>query len=342
MYDEGKGVAQDNNQALRWYRKAADQGHTSAQYNLGVMYREGKGVAQDDKQAARWYRKAADQGDADAQHNLDVMCDEGVAHNTEILKQSMSEADYQKMKLNIFDSLQEIKRLTAMNALADKQVKEVKVDHLSHELKGPIAATRANLEILKQNMSEADFQKMKLNIDDSVNRLMTVTEEFSILTKLNHTDSLETENIDINEAIKNILKDLNISQKIQNKNIKILTKNIDTLLTVNKVFFEICLFNILNNAIDFSSNNKNIFIESVETKEHVSIKILDEGTGIPINMINKIQNDHVSMSRPDTDKRSTGLGLTIVNKIMDKHNGSFEISNRQDTNGVVVTLTFPK
>jgi TPR repeat protein len=52
------------------YRKAAEQGDASAQYNLGIMHDNGQGVSQDRGQAAPWYRKAAEQGHAAAQFNL--------------------------------------------------------------------------------------------------------------------------------------------------------------------------------------------------------------------------------------------------------------------------------
>jgi len=77
MYDKGTGVAEDDAKAVKWYRKAADQGDADAQYNLGVMYGKGRGVAEDDAEAVKWYRKAADQGDADAQYNLGAMYDQG-------------------------------------------------------------------------------------------------------------------------------------------------------------------------------------------------------------------------------------------------------------------------
>ncbi len=70
MYDNGQGVPEDDAEAVRWYRLAADQGNATAQFNLGVMYDTGRGVPQDDAEAVRWYRLAADQGDADAQFNL--------------------------------------------------------------------------------------------------------------------------------------------------------------------------------------------------------------------------------------------------------------------------------
>ena len=83
MYTNGKGVAQDDRQAVAWYRKAADQGNAEAQYNLGVAYENGIGVPQDYRQAVAWYRKAADQGLAMAQLSLGMMYlnGRGVAQN---------------------------------------------------------------------------------------------------------------------------------------------------------------------------------------------------------------------------------------------------------------------
>ena len=77
MYATGRGVPQDDAEAVRWYRLAADQGDASAQFNLGVMYRDGEGVPQDEAEAVRWFRLAADQGNALGQSNLGVMYAEG-------------------------------------------------------------------------------------------------------------------------------------------------------------------------------------------------------------------------------------------------------------------------
>ena len=73
MFVQGRGVAQSDVEAARWFSKAADQGDAQAQYNLGVSFEQGRGVAQSDVKAVRWYRKANDQGHADAQYNLGTM-----------------------------------------------------------------------------------------------------------------------------------------------------------------------------------------------------------------------------------------------------------------------------
>ena len=52
MYDQGRGVAQDDGEAVRWLRKAAEQGDADAQFNLGSLYDEGQGAMYDEGRAA--------------------------------------------------------------------------------------------------------------------------------------------------------------------------------------------------------------------------------------------------------------------------------------------------
>ena len=77
MYANGKGVVQNDTEAIKWYQKAAQQGNALAQCHLGFTYEKGKGVAQDYTEAAKWYRKAAQQGNLTAQNNLGVMYENG-------------------------------------------------------------------------------------------------------------------------------------------------------------------------------------------------------------------------------------------------------------------------
>ena len=72
-YASGTGVRKDMAEAVKWYRKAAEQGDAHAQYIMGRCYAKGIYTAKDDVQAAAWYRKAADQGNARAQIGLGGM-----------------------------------------------------------------------------------------------------------------------------------------------------------------------------------------------------------------------------------------------------------------------------
>jgi len=58
----GYGVSQDQEEAVKWLRKAAEQGHGIAQWHLGWCYRNGEGVEQNEEEAVKWLRKANRQG----------------------------------------------------------------------------------------------------------------------------------------------------------------------------------------------------------------------------------------------------------------------------------------
>jgi len=69
-YRDGKGVGQDSEDAVFWFRKSAKNGYAQAQYTLGEVYDTGDLVKKDVEEAIRWHRMAADQGHLQAQINL--------------------------------------------------------------------------------------------------------------------------------------------------------------------------------------------------------------------------------------------------------------------------------
>ncbi len=71
IFDYGNGgVKQDQEVAVRWYRRAAEQGYPGAQFNMGNCCQLGEGIKEDKEQAVYWYRQAANQDDADSQYML--------------------------------------------------------------------------------------------------------------------------------------------------------------------------------------------------------------------------------------------------------------------------------
>ena len=78
LYENGRGVAQDDAEAMRWYRKAADQGNAERSTTSACCTRR-PGVAKDDAEAMSWFRKAADQGNAAARPDSACMYADGRA-----------------------------------------------------------------------------------------------------------------------------------------------------------------------------------------------------------------------------------------------------------------------
>src|SRR5438876_5180037 len=72
-YDKGEGVAKEEMEAVKWYRKAADLNDAKAQHNLGVSYYNGRGVAKDSAEAYKWLLLAEAQGHEIAKKNSAVL-----------------------------------------------------------------------------------------------------------------------------------------------------------------------------------------------------------------------------------------------------------------------------
>lgn len=73
IYTSGKGVRQNYDEALKWYRRAAAQSHGGAEFMLGKSFTKGHGVPADKEEAVIWYRKAADHSHAEAQYVLGMI-----------------------------------------------------------------------------------------------------------------------------------------------------------------------------------------------------------------------------------------------------------------------------
>jgi TPR repeat protein len=78
MYLEGKGVAKNVPEGIKWIRAAADGGHAAAQLNVGLLYSNGFGVPKDYAEAAKWYRRSAEQGDPGGEANLGFLYERGL------------------------------------------------------------------------------------------------------------------------------------------------------------------------------------------------------------------------------------------------------------------------
>jgi len=77
-YEQGDGVRQNYEEALKWYEFSAHQDYAPAQNNLGSLYDRGLGTEKNYQEALKWYRKAADNDQPNAQYNLGRLYEYGL------------------------------------------------------------------------------------------------------------------------------------------------------------------------------------------------------------------------------------------------------------------------
>ena len=217
------------------------------------------------------------------------------------------------------------------------------INTLAHELRTPITGVRLAAENLKTDMSEgerSDFIRGILDSNKHMDRLVT---RLLDLSKVERRESLsKLISINVKTVVMSVVKKTSRAGIIAKKNITIKYEISDDIkVKAEGLLFEQAIANIINNAIDFSPDSGTITIKATQTNSAVNIVVLDEGPGIPIQVMSKLFTRFFSVSRPDTGKRSTGLGLRFVKKIMQLHGGEITLNNRFLQSGAEAKLRFP-
>jgi len=216
---------------------------------------------------------------------------------------------------------------------------------LVHEIRNPLASLKSASEILHDTTDINQRIKLINILSHDVQRIERLITDYSQMMKDEVALSKEKiKKLDIEPIIKSVVEDFNNLHTLK-KGIKISYENDGK----NKYFIngienrvEQIIANLLDNAISFSDNNKDVIVKvSKSVGKQVMINILDEGQGFKEIDTNKIFKRFYS-NRPDKFGQHSGLGLNIVKNLVDLHNATIKASNRIDQMGANIEIIFPK
>ena len=232
------------------------------------------------------------------------------------------------------------------DARADVELKddvEQYIDTLAHELRTPITGIQLTAENLLSPMSDEQRKRFVENILESNKHMDLLVNRLLDLSRIERREALKNvETLNIREVVNTVLKAPSRKKTIDDKELKIdIQINSSASLKAEKILLEQAIGNIVNNALDFSPSSGTITIKASQTNAAISIIFLDDGPGIPPQVINKLFTRFFSVSRPDTGVRGNGLGLRFVRKIMKLHGGEVSLQNRFIQQGAEAKLRFP-
>ena len=216
---------------------------------------------------------------------------------------------------------------------------------LVHEIRNPLASLKSASEILHDTSDVNQRIKLIDILSHDVQRIERLITDYSQMLKDEVALSKEKiKKIDIEPIIKSVVDDFNNIYKLK-RGINISYENDKK----NKYFIngienrvEQIVANLLENAISFSDDNKNVTVKITKTDEDkVTINVLDQGEGFKEKDTNKIFRRFYS-NRPDKFGEHSGLGLNIVKNLVELHNASIKATNRKDQKGASMEIIFPK
>ena len=210
---------------------------------------------------------------------------------------------------------------------------------VSHELRTPITVILAQSDYALQYSDTFEEAKESLEvINRHAKRMTNLINQIMELSKLERQKEIEKEKINLSNIVLQLLEDY--KPLLESKNLN-LVYNVEKDLRIqgNKIMLERVFLNILMNAVKFTKTN----IEVSLTREDKTavLKIRDDGIGISEENKKFIWERfyQVNDSRNKEDNKGSGLGLSMVKKIVDLHSATIELESELDQ-GTCFTIKF--
>lgn len=240
---------------------------------------------------------------------------------------AFSKGDYKadfKYNGNI-EEIQELSNALGSAALELEKTEELRREFLAnvgHDLKTPLTMIKAYAEMVR-DVSYNDSKKRTDNLNviiEETDRLNILVNDILDLSKLQaNTVKLEYDEFDLNILIKSIIKrfDIFISKEQYTINYEGIE---DAIVYADKKRVEQILYNLINNAIQYTGEDKKVIIKLSLDNNNYLIEVIDTGKGIDKDELNNIWDKYYKIDK--SHKRNTvgsGIGLSIVKSICINH-----------------------
>jgi two-component system sensor histidine kinase KdpD len=214
---------------------------------------------------------------------------------------------------------------------------------ISHDLKTPLAAVLGAAETfrdLSSRLSDAEKADLLATIIDESERLNRFIANLLDMTKLE--SGAIAPNLaphDVREVIGSALR--RAGKILARHHVELELSGDLPLLELDPVLFEQVLFNLLDNAAKYAPAGSTIRVQGWPDADDVTLRILDEGGGIPSEELEHIFDKFYRVQKGDQVRAGTGLGLAISRGFVEAMKGRIVAANRTDRSGAIFTIRMP-
>jgi two-component system sensor histidine kinase CreC len=225
-------------------------------------------------------------------------------------------------------------------ALEGKAYVERYTQALAHEFKAPLSSIRGAAELLAENPAEPERTRFTDNLRAESNRLQMIVDRLLELASLESRRSgTSITDVDLRAVVQDVHMSLQAAASARQVKFSV-SAPAAVWVRGEKFLLEQSLRNLVQNAIEITPAGGTIVLSLQAEDACAVIAVEDSGPGVPDYALEKIFDRFYSLPRPDTGRKSSGLGLSIVREIARLHGGNVALVNR-DEGGVRATLSFP-
>jgi signal transduction histidine kinase/CheY-like chemotaxis protein len=245
--------------------------------------------------------------------------------------------------VNVLLDISDRKRTEDTLRLADRAKNEF-LATLAHELRNPLAPLRNALDILQRKAQENAELQPEIGVLDRQLRTMTrlVDDLLDVARISGDKLDLRRERIDLGDVVRVALE---TAQPLVEEGGQTLSVNVPSepvLLDGDLTRLAQAAGNLLTNAVKYTDHGDRITLTAMREGSEAVIRVADTGIGIPPDMLPRIFDMFMQLPAPPERQRSgLGVGLTLVKRLVEAHNGSIEARSEGAGRGAEFVLRLP-
>lgn len=214
---------------------------------------------------------------------------------------------------------------------------------LDHELKNPLTGIRAALANLEGSAEGGAPPSALPDIQHQVERLTRLTSGLRKLADLEEIP-LEYDTVDLAALLEETVEAIRAHPSGSGRKLQLVVPSVPWPLphiTADRDLLSLAFFNLIENALKFTSREDTVEVRAMEQTRHVQVEIADTGPGIPAEEIPRLFEELYRGSNARGFEGS-GLGLALVRRVVERHAGWVTVRSRRDgRRGTMFTVTLP-
>ena len=242
--------------------------------------------------------------------------------------------------LIILSEMEKTVKESTKKQLKQAQLLENSIQSLTHDIQTPATVVSGNLELLEETNMDVNQKEYVKYAQDGISKISEYVEELKTLSKL---EQPKTEYVHFNEKyVDNLILLANQIARLKNVTVSVIQKDWTDDLLIEPKDIQKAFQNIISNAVGFSEKSSQIKLKFINNKSEYIVSVIDNGKGFSKESLEKATQKFYSENKARSGSHY-GLGLSIVEKIMNEHSGFLQIENLEVDNiivGAKVSLIF--
>lgn len=211
---------------------------------------------------------------------------------------------------------------------------------LAHEFKAPLSAIRGAAELLTEDMPREDRMKFLSNLRAESDRLHLIVDRLLELSALEaRRDEAPRAEVNVIEIVTAAARHAEVGGAAKKISVRCLAEG-TAVVRGDKFLLGQAVSNLAQNALEFTPSGGTVALGVRQVEGRIVITVEDSGPGVPDYALGRIFDRFYSLPRPDTGRKSSGLGLSIVREIARLHGGEIVLENRSE-GGARAVLSLP-